>query len=943
MSQQTAITTLRHHLFTSLLVIVSLAAFHLSMNGEAVDSLYHIYLKAAPADKAAAADVVFGKLHDAQVCDEVLHYSELGKPDQADARLHYLMSEYYYDQEHFEKSLESGRRAKDLLDQVSDLTLKSDVLNTLANAYFRLEVYDEALVALLAAYKIDRELGDDKLISSDLNTLAAIYLAVQQPQPGIHYIENAIALERKLGRPASLAIRLGMASELYLINGETDKALQTIHEAYRLDSIDGRTEKAAIRQSQMGAVLEEMGQLDEARRLIEKALAVLEKEQNTYSIAVCHNQLGSIAQKQGHTAEAINHFKQALALSIQCGAPKVERQAEHGLWETMRKDNPAVAMLHLERYAALSDSLRNHTASLQMKVMDATLHDMELTEYSESTQKSNRILFWCGTLLAMMMLLSAIGLFYSWRRSKNALQQEQQSQELRSHFLSNITRALHTPLTVILGAGQQLCESPRANLEENERIGKMIVGQGNNMLGMLNKLLDIDMMKAAVEEPDWKDGDIVLFTRLMVNNFTDEARQHGIRLDFTSSVKSLMVKFIPEYFAKTINILLSNSIIYTPKNGNISVDLTPLDDDKIRLIVADTGKGIPPEEINRIFDPFTQSENGDDGVGTSLSLSLANHMVKTMGGEIKVDTEPEKGTTFTIIVPVQQSPKSAVERQEAAARFVRQPIDGENDKPLKPLVFIVENDDDVAYLTAYHLRDNYNLRLLSDGQEAYEQVQGLMPDLIVTSINVSTIDGKQLIRKVRSNDELKHIPIIAVTDSRSETERISCLEAGANAVLIKPFNTSELKLVAQRIIERQTFLHERFARSCDTVPDKLCSTMDKEDQQFMSKFVDVVYAQMANQDINMDHIAAAMAISRNQLRSRITAITGMSPMTYALQLRLNYARRIIINNTEDLPLNVIANKCGFQSLPHFSNSFKQQFGMSPTQYRKSHNDLNHPN
>lgn len=130
MSQPTAITTLRHRLITSLLVIVSLAAFHLPMNGEAVDSLYHIYLNAMPADKAAAADVVFGKLHDAQVCDEVLHYSEQGKPDQADARLHYLMSEYYFNQEHFEKSLEASRRAKDLLDQVSDLTLKSDVFNT---------------------------------------------------------------------------------------------------------------------------------------------------------------------------------------------------------------------------------------------------------------------------------------------------------------------------------------------------------------------------------------------------------------------------------------------------------------------------------------------------------------------------------------------------------------------------------------------------------------------------------------------------------------------------------------------------------------------------------------------------------------------------------------------------------------------------------------------
>ncbi len=942
MSQQTAITTLRHHLITSLLVIVSLAAFHLPMNGEAVDSLYHIYLNAAPADKVAAADVVFGKLHDTQVCDEVLHYSELGKPDQADARLHYLMSEYYYDQEHFEKSLESGRRAKDLLDKVSDLTLKSDVLNTLANAYFRLEVYDDALVALLAAYKIDRELGDDKLISSDLNTLAAIYLAVQQPQPSIHYIENAIALERKLGRPASLAIRLGMASELYLINGETDKALQTIQEAYRLDSIDGRAEKAAIRQSQMGAVLEEMGQLDEARRLVEKALPVLEKAQNTYSIAVCYNQLGIIAQKQGRTADAISHFKRALALSIQCGAPKVERQAEHGLWETMRKDNPTVAMLHLERYAALSDSLRNHTASLQMKVMDATLHDMELAEASESAQKSNRTLFWSGTLLSLMLLLTALGLFYSWRRSKKALQQEQQSQELRSLFLSNITRALHTPLTVILDAGKQLCESPRANREENERIGKMIVGQGNNMLGMFNKLLDIEMVKAAVAEPDWKDGDIVLFTRLMVNNFADEARQHGIRLDFTSSVKSLMVRFIPEYVAKTINTLLTNSIIYTPKNGNISVDLTPIEDDKIRLIVADTGKGIPPEEINRIFDPFTQSENGDDGVGTSLSLSLVNHMVKTMGGEIKVDAEPDKGTTFTITIPVQQSPKSAVERQEAATLFVRKSIDAEKDKPLKPLVFIVENDDDVAYLTANHLRDDYNLRFLSDGKEAYEQAQVLMPDLIVTSINVSTMDGKELIRHIRSNDELKHIPIIAVTDSRSEVERISCLKAGANAVLVKPFNTNELQLVTQSFIERQVILRERFIRSCDTVPDRLTPTMDIEDQQFMSKFVDVIYAQMAKQDINMDHVAAAMSVSRGMLRSRIMDITGMTPMGYALQVRLNYAGRLILNS-EGLPLSTIANKCGFQNLSHFSNSFKQQFGMSPTQYRKGHNELNHPN
>ncbi|MBR5725836.1 MAG: helix-turn-helix domain-containing protein [Muribaculaceae bacterium] len=933
---------MRHRLIISLLVIVSLITFHLPMKGEAADSLYRVFLSCPAGSKAATADDLFKQLHSLQACDTLLHYNKLGKPDQADARLHYMMAEYYYNTGQFESSLEASRRAEGLFDKINDLSFKSDVMSTIANAQFRMDDYDDALVSVLAAYRIDLKLNDKELISSDLNTLAAIYLAVQQPRPGIDFIEKAIALERKLGHRDHLAIRLGLASELYLLNGETEKALHTIQEAYDIDTEDGRDVKAAIRQAQKAAVLEKSDQLDEARALLEKALVVLEPTQKTYSVAVCHNQLGSILQKQGHTTDAINHYKKALELSIQCSSPKLERNAERGLWETMREDNPSIAMIHLERYATLSDSLRNRITSLQMKVLDTTLQDIEQTEVKDAARHKRQFLFWAGSLLALMLLITAIGLFRTWHRSKKALQQEQQSQELRSHFLSNITRALHTPLTVILGAGQQLCESSRVNPEENERIGKMIVGQGNNMLGMLNKLLDIEMVKAAVEEPDWKDGDIVLFTRLMVNNFADEARQHDIRLDFTSPVKSLMVKFIPEYVGKIIKTLVTNSIIYTPRNGNISVNLTPLENDKISLIIADTGKGIPPDEISRIFDPFTQGENGDDGVGTSLSLSLVNHMVKTMGGEIIVDTEPGKGTAFTIIVPVQQSSNSFVEQQETAAQFARQPFDTEEDKSLKPLVFIVENDDDIAYLMANHLRDDYNLRFLRDGQDAYDQIQTLMPDLIVTSINISTIDGKELMQKVRSNQELKHIPIIAVTSVRSVHERVTCLEVGANAVLVKPFSTQELRLEAKHLIEYRSILHERFLRNNETAPDSATSVQSKEDQQFLSKFVDTIYAQMAKQETNMDHVAAAMSVSRNQLRSRIMALTGMSPMTYALQLRLNYACRLILSD-EGTPLTLIANKCGFQSLAHFSNSFKQQFGMSPKQYRKSHNDLSHPN
>lgn len=929
MSPIATIIDMRHRLLARLLVLVFLTAFHQPMKGEVVDSLYRAFLSTATANKARVADDLFAKLHDVQVCDTLLHYNKLGKEALADAKLHYLMSEFYFDSEQFEQSLEAGKRAEALLEHINDLSFKSDVMSTLANTQFRLDDYDDALVSLLGAYKIDRQLGNDELISNDLNTLAAIYLAVQQPRMGIYHIEKAIALERKLGRPNYLAIRLGMASELYLMDGDTDKALKTIKEAYDIDLKDGREEKAAIRQSQMGAVLEKKGQLDDARSLIEKALATLEKAQNTYSIAVCHNQLGGILQKQGQRAEAIKHYKQALELSIQCGSPKQERNAEHGLWETMREDNPTVAMLHLERYATLSDSLRNRITSLQMKVMDATMHDVEQSEEIETAMRERRILTWAGSLLGLMLIITAIGLFYSWRRSRRALQFHCQSQELHSHFLSNIAHELHTPLTAIMSAGEQLSKSTRTSHEENERLGKMIVTQSDNILGIVNQLIEIEEVESDSDKLIWKDGDIVLFTRLLVNNFSEEAQQHKVKLEFTCPSHSLMVKFVPDHLRKIIHSLLFNAIKYTSGGGYVTVKLTPLDDNKMRFIIADTGKGIPPDEQDRIFEPFTQ---GDNAVGTSLSLSLTNQLVKALNGDISVDSKPGQGTTFTIVLPVQSSAKAPFESRNNVAALTDQLGDGE--KSLKPLVFIVESDDIVAQFTASHLRDDYALRMLTDGQEAYDNAQTLIPDLIVTSIILPTMDGKELIRKVRSHDELKHIPIIALTSTRGEQERISCLEAGANAVLVKPFNSDELKLEARHLIERQAILHERFVRSIETVPDKLIPTLSKEDQQFMNKLIDAIHALMAKQEISMDHLAAALSVNRYQMRARVMAITGLTPMAYALQVRLNHARRMITSN-EDLPLTVIANRCGFQNLSHFSNSFKQQFGMSPKQYRKS--------
>ena len=353
----------------------------------------------------------------------------------------------------------------------------------------------------------------------------------------------------------------------------------------------------------------------------------------------------------------------------------------------------------------------------------------------------------------------------------------------------------------------------------------------------------------------------------------------------------------------------------------------------MRLIVSDTGNGIPESELESLFEPFTNQNFDDNGVSTGLELSLAYQLVKTIGGDIKVDSGSDRGTTFTITFPVQQiQPQDSIDNRELP-QFAEQRIRQTERSRQKPLVFIVENNDDVAFFMANILGEQYELRIARDGREAFRNAQDLAPDVIITNIMMPVMDGKELMRKIRDDAALNHTPIIALTSRRDEQERMSCIQAGADAVLVKPFNSSELKLVIKHFIAQRSNMRELVAKTSYDSNDQVAASMSKEDKEFINRLISVIHAQMAKEDIDMEHIAAALSLSRKQLRTRVMSITGLTPVAYVLQVRLNYAHRLI--TTQDLSLTAIANKCGFQNLSHFSKSFKQQFGVSPLQFRKN--------
>ena len=917
------------------LAAVALLFTSMPVASHTIDSLYQVFLVADATHKTDAANTVMRHLHEARYCDTLTQFSNKDKLAVVQARTHYQMAEYYFEEELFEDALEAANQAQDRSGDVKNRQFDNDVVRLMANAHMGLGNYDKALEKLLEAYKIDKQVGSDELISIDLNTLAGLYLIVQLPGPGINFIEKAIAIERKLKRADQLAVRLGLASKLYLMNKQPDKAMIAINEAIAIDEKSGNDEKRAYHLVQKAAVLEEQGQSSQALALLLKALPPLVKSENHYSLALCYNQLAGLYSKASNKQLALSYYKKALEQSIKCGSSKAERTAEYGLWESMRETNPNIAMHHLERYTALNDSLHNNILTTRMRVLEATLLNQEQQEQSS---RNRNFITWAITLLLLMACLMATGLFYVWRKSKKALALQQQTHQLRSHFLANITHELQTPLTVVMNSGQQLMESPKTSAEERKQLGKMLLSHGQRMLKLVNNLIDIENTRDGAEVPSSKQGDIVMFIHMLVDNFTELANKQRIDLVFLPQMASLFIVFFPDYIRKIVHILIDNAIKYTPAGGKITVTFATAESNKMRITVSDTGKSIPASELNHIFEPFSQGFNDDDdGVETALELSLVNQLVNKMGGTIAVNSMAGVGTTFTIDLPMRLGDSSFIESKEQLQQFAEHRINSSNDSTQKPMAFVVENNEDVAFFIASHLHNNFNLRFANDGYEAYSNAQDLVPDLIVTSINMPVMGGKELIARLRANAALNHIPIIAMTSSTSDQERIQCIEAGADAVLVKPFNSNELTLLASKLTKQRSSMRNHIVKT--RVNDSSAqSTLSKEDKAFINKLIDVVHSQMVKGDVDMEHIAAALSISRKQLRTRVHSITGLMPVAFVLRVRLNYARRMVRN--EDTPLTIIAQKCGFQNLSHFSKAFKQQFNISPQQYRKSMDDIN---
>lgn len=320
-----------------------------------------------------------------------------------------------------------------------------------------------------------------------------------------------------------------------------------------------------------------------------------------------------------------------------------------------------------------------------------------------------------------------------------------------------------------------------------------------------------------------------------------------------------------------------------------------------------------------------------------------------MGGSVRLDSRLGVGSVFTVTMPVKAPADACVKPVEVYGTMARQMMpDADIDDTTtdggsasfaddaddnRPIVLIVEDNVDVAEFMAMQLRGRYWLVVARDGEEGLRMATATVPDIIVTDLMMPRMDGYALCQAVKQSDVLCHVPVIIVTARTAHEDRMRGLQLGVDAYLDKPFDADELVVRVDNLLEKHRLLRERYMQARAEHKADAKDELSPSDRTFLDRIDTIVERDMATGETSVDSVASALCMSQQQLRRKLSAISGDTPLAYIRALQMKRAQQLL--DVSGMSISEVAMKCGYYDMSHFTRAFKQAVGVTPTQYRKN--------
>ena len=792
-----------------------------------------------------------------------------------------------------------------------------------------------------------------------LNGIGNIEIELRHYASADSVLRLALQGERSLGSDLGMAINYSNLGAIKRAIGEADSAWAYYGESLKHNQLAGNQLGVALCHLNYGELYADERNFSRAQVEYKQAYQLLKELGDAYHWLESCLSLASVSMMLGEKEEALRYVQEAEAEALRINSKEHQARAYHIFYElALLGGDTRSALDFYIKSDALYDSIYGLEKSNEMRHQRTEYEtnvkqgEMSLLNNDIAHLKRLRNMMMLFTVLLLIMAGAIIAaLLYAARVRVRTQRLMRQVEETRSLFFTNVVHQLRTPLTAIMGATDGIiAQAGGENSPQQRENVEIIERQGNHLLLLVDRILEVGSVRSAVTGPDWRRGDVVAYLRMIVESYREQCVERQIELTYAPTAKEVEIDVVPHYLNTIVGSLIENAISYSEAYGKITVT-SQLVGDMLVIRVADNGMGISQDDLPHVFEAFYRAPAAEqlcEGVG--IGLTVVRDMATVMGGSVAVESTLGNGSTFTVSLPCYSNQAGEIQRLAMEVEQVR-PVVRKLKYPVKeeptgdaggnkgrPCILVVEDHSDVARIIGAALGGAYTIQYASNGKHGLAQAAMSQPDLIITDVKMPYMDGLEMCRRLRASQELSHIPVIMLSARTSRSDRILGIKAGADVYMVKPFDSDEIKAWVAKLLEKREKINEYYS---NTLSKKSASAIagaaddtSINDQALLNSFAGLVEEQMADGGarVNLDQIALRLKMGESQLRRRILELTGKNVAAYIMQLRMEKAMRLLCEHPTML-VGDVAGQCGFGDVAYFSRVFRQHYKMTPTQAR----------
>lgn len=550
---------------------------------------------------------------------------------------------------------------------------------------------------------------------------------------------------------------------------------------------------------------------------------------------------------------------------------------------------------------------------------------------------------WYAYLFYLMIIVLSIYLAirtYSLRiRRKNDIKFNEELNRTKLDYFTNVSHELLTPLTVISTAVDHL-EAKEVSQQKQSMILKSNV---NRLKRLIQQILDFRKMDMGRMALSVSNGNIKEFIiNLCQNNFSSLARKKNIDLQINVETTELYGYIDFDKLDKILYNLLSNAIKYTPENKQIRVDARLEHDEEAHNIlvikVEDDGIGISHKEIEHIFTRFYSSRKNKGVESNGIGLSLTKDLVSLHHGSIVVESVPDKGTCFTVKLPISKESYTLEERLDemvvedrsyiSSGEVALEDLDSQEDAD-RFTILLVDDNTELLYVMKEIFKGKYNVITATNGHQAWDILNNNSVDAAICDVMMPDMNGWELCNRIKADMRFNHIPVIILTAKKGVDDRVASYEAGADGYIAKPFESKVLFARVDNLLKSYKVRQTAFQKEENINLEGL--NYQFADKQFLQSIIGSIEQHLEEPDFDLERLSSGLNMSKSTLYRKIKSMTGLTPLDFINNIKMKRACMMLL--THRMNISEVAYAVGFNNPKYFSKCFKDEFGVTPSEYQ----------